>query len=131
MFSEPTTDLTPLEQLHAIDATISISTNSAGVVLATATGGITPSDQFGGVATGKWITPTDEYPLRFKTSRHAPGMIVDLAPTKVDSRKYRVELRWGSVIGVRPLDSARSVAYFRWKRFALWRWCDETRPAMA
>ena len=112
MFSEPQINLTPLEQLHTIDATISISTNSAGIVLATATGGITPSDQFGGPAMGKWMTPTDEYPLRFKTSRHAPGMIVDLAPTRLDSRKYRVELRWGSVIGVQPLDSARSVAVF-------------------
>jgi hypothetical protein len=112
MFPEPTTDLTPLEQLHAIDATITISTNSDGVVLATATGGITPSDQFGGAATGKWITPTAEYPLRFKSSRHAPGFIVDLAPKQFDSRKYRVELTWGTVVGVRPVDAVRSVAVF-------------------
>jgi hypothetical protein len=102
----------PKSMVLAVDATVTIGTSSDGTVLATATGGISPSDPFGGAATGKWMTPTDEYPLRFKTSRHAPGIIVDLAPTKLDSRKYRVELRWGSAIGVRPVDGVRSAAVF-------------------
>ena len=95
-----------LEQLILTDPTISTDDD---MVLTTCTGArISPTE------VGRWITATDRtgrFPLRFKTTKASPG--VKVFNDRVSDRpKYRVELTWGTTVGLRTNDGGFTEAVF-------------------
>ena len=102
--SEDTTN--QIEHLRAIDPTVTLPTEPR--VLATCTGErISPTE------VGKWLTAkdrTERFKLRFKTTRHSPGVKVfqDIS----DTPKYEIELTWGTIVGLQQNNQGKWEAVF-------------------
>jgi hypothetical protein len=99
----------PRSNLLAVDSTVTIGTDSHGIVLATCTAGV-----IGPTHVGRWYKRSvPEFEFRFKTTNHSPGVLVDRDPTNLHRQdKYHIELTWGTTVGLNNLSPTKMTAVF-------------------